>query len=339
MIVNKLTSISNFSSSNNTEALKGLFQNLSQENIFEGKVEQVLTNGKAVVSTGNERFIAQVNTKVFEGESLLFVAKILKDSVILKILDRTFTDNKNNLLQITRLMEGISQNLSDHSKDNEINNILKSIFYLNIDGNKISEIVGKTLSEQFLKFLTNTLKHPDDILSTLVEKINIFYLQSKNKNIPLSDKELKKLLFMFLASAAKNHISSLSDNPVYSFYIPIFWQNHKTDIYISLFGKENRKQKKIENGINAVIQIVLSEKRKLSLLVHLLNNKVSYHLYSNNKNFIDFLNGNRSTLKENIEKIGIEIEKESFNIFKKDKEVIKNELLSNLSTRRVKVAV
>ncbi len=337
MFLNKLASTLIQTPQNSAEVAKRLFQGISQENIFEGKIEQVLSNDKAIVSTDKGRFVAQINTKVLEGESILFEGKFNKDSIILKILDRTFAENKDNLLRISNFLEQVSGNVMQSSKDNQVNDILKLIFNMNTDLKNMSDTNKNNLSADFVKLFTNIFKHPDEILSTLIKKINSHYLQKNKQSAFLSDKKLKQLLSMFLASGAKNYLSSLCDNPVYSYYIPLFWQNEKTEIYITLFGENNKRQKGPEKGINAVIQIALSEKRIVSFSVHLLKGKVSYHIYSNDKSFNDFLKDHQLTLNKNINETGLEIESESINTFKDEKGFIKEEIINKLSSKRVRV--
>ncbi|MBI5374803.1 MAG: hypothetical protein HZA77_05175 [Candidatus Schekmanbacteria bacterium] len=302
--------------------------------ISEGKIEQIISPTKVIVSLNGKKFPASIDVDVVEGETILFKAIKNQEQTYLKILDSNYTKNLN---QVTDIRNSIKENfveIFNFLKEPEFNFLFNKLL---LEKNQIPNIkttIEEEFREQLIFFMKKYLKDQGSLIESIFD--SIFSLSSvKNyKTSSKNNEKIQKLLSYFFSIKLHNQLSNRADQPFLSWYFPFYTDRGRNDIFINIFAKKFIKNKKNKGGFNAQVGFKLSNNRFISFLINLNGKNISCYIYSSDKKFLNLLENNKKLLTRKINSLGFFSEILCFNsqgesaLFFKDNIFIKSDKFS-----------
>lgn len=313
MNIKSVYSISRETPANRLKDIEPAKGDIIPAGISEGKIEQIISPSKVIVSLNGKKFPASVDVDVVEGETILFKVIKSQEQTYLKILDSNYTKNLNQVNDIRNSIKENFVEILNFLKEPEINSLFNKLLLEKNHIPNIKTTIEEEFSEQLIFFMKKYLKDQGSLIESI---FNSIFSLSSVKNYKTSSKnneKIQKLLSYFFSIKLHNQLSNEADQPFLSWYFPFYTDEGRNDIFINIFAKKFIKNKKNKGGINAQIGFKLSNDRFISFLVNINGKNISCYIYSSDKNFLYFLENNKKLLTKKINSLGFYSEILCFN--------------------------
>lgn len=331
MIIKSLYSISRETHANRLTDVNPVRGDIIPAGISEGKIEQIISPTKVIVSLNGKKFPASVDIDVVEGETILFKAIKNQEQTYLKIVDSNYTKSQNQLTDIRNSIKENFVEIFDFLKEPEFNSLFNRLLLGKNQLSNVKTAIEEEFSEQLIFFMKKYLKDQGSLIESIFDNIFSLSSEKKYKISSKNNEKIQKLLSYFFSIKLQNQLSNRAYQPFLSWYFPFYTDEGRNDIFINIFAKKFNKNKKNKAGFNAQIGFKLSNNRFISFLVNLNEKNISCYIYSSDKIFLHFLENNKKFLTEKINSLGFYSEILCFNsqvesnLFFKDNKVSINE--------------